>query len=144
MEKTFAALSVDDFLYTEFAQQTDVRELERLVSSLIGTKRLKAQLVQATDSSTPTILRLASCPSECDLFSEVQAWTYLVRQKDRLQPLTQKVHETSAKLELNREYIDNTRKMKRNKENGLKDPGQLLGTDHGEVDVEEDIMAGGP
>lgn len=145
MEKTFAAISVNDIPYTEPGQQTDIRELERLVTSLVGAQRLGAQLVQAADSSTPTILRFATYPSKCNLFSEVEAWISLVKQKDRIQPLTQQVHETSTKLELNREHIDNMRKVKRNKENGLKDPGPLLATSNAEVDnIDEDIMAGAP
>ncbi|KAL1954926.1 hypothetical protein VTO42DRAFT_426 [Malbranchea cinnamomea] len=140
IKRTFAALSVNDIPRVVAEEQADMHAVEMFAVRLIRTKLLDAHLVQSTHLKSPTILRFLTYNPQRNLSSEMGAVAFLAIQKNSIQPLTWQVHEMDAKFELNNEYIDSVKRVKRRKETN-KDAGVLMQSSHGGVYVEEDIMA---
>ncbi|OJD21574.1 hypothetical protein ACJ73_07085 [Blastomyces percursus] len=134
LEKTFAALSIPDI--TSYlgpdAQMTDIA-----IADLITTGQLRASLIHASESSTPTVLRFTSSTANLGHLSEVKFSAELGTQRNRLETLLKNVRETDIKLELGREYIESLRKAPRPSDVESRERS-MAGVSNGEID--EDVM----
>ncbi|KAL2361447.1 hypothetical protein RJZ56_005693 [Blastomyces dermatitidis] len=134
LEKTFAALSIPDiasYLGPD-AQMTDIS-----IADLITAGQLRASLIHASDSSTPTVLRFTSSTANLGHLLEVKFSADLVTQRSRLETLLKNVRGTDIKLELGREYIESLRKAPRPSDVESRDRS-TAGVSNGEMD--EDVM----
>ncbi|EQL31954.1 COP9 subunit 3, variant [Blastomyces dermatitidis ER-3] len=98
---------------------------------------LRASLIHASDSSTPTVLRFTSSTANLGHLLEVKFSADLVTQRSRLETLLKNVRGTDIKLELGREYIESLRKAPRPSDVESRDRS-TAGVSNGEMD--EDVM----
>lgn len=144
LERTFAALLVNDIPRTTFADITESQELERFIAWLIGGKMLSARLTQPVAATASTVLRFTIDEANQDLASEIGLWIRLAAQKDRIRPLMNRMREADIRLELGHEYVESMRRARRHKEDGNRDRGLLMRNGQDDIDLDEDIMTGMP
>jgi len=134
--RTFAALSMVDVARRTSPDPSNLSETTAYVSNLITTGQLHASIVPATSAGeTPTLRFLASSTTS---MSESQVQRELVAKMLELENLFKHISNNDHKLELSRDYIEYLKKMKKQKEQDIKDG--FLKTSAVD-DFEEDVMA---
>lgn len=114
LEKQFASVPLD---YVAAKLEMTHDQTQRYLQQLIDNGSLNALLDKTTDASQALILRFPqTTKAGVATKSEVQLRDELVAQTRRIKDLSDYVHELDRKLSLSKEYLEYTRKMRRNKE----------------------------
>lgn len=92
-------------------------QTQQYLQALIEAGTLEARLDKSTDASQVFILRFSQDKSSgASNKSELRQRDELVAQTQRLRELSEHIGELDRKLSLSKEYLDHTRKVRKNKD----------------------------
>lgn len=113
LEKTFTALSIIEVARRTSPDPNDLNETLQYITSLIQQGKLEAQITPSPADGVPTLRFL---PSPSKKKSEFEISKELTSKIMDLQSLLKQVANNDHKLEVNKDYIDLLRKLKKTRE----------------------------
>lgn len=116
---TFAALTVADVARRTSPDPNDYAGTGEYVIHLISTGVLNATISQPSDDPASWILRFSDSTSGPLSHTEEQQQQHLEKQTRKIKLLMEHNHEADRKLSLNKDYIAETKKMKKARLNDL-------------------------
>ena len=116
---TFAALTVADVARRTSPDPNDYAGTGEYVIHLISTGVLNATISQPSDDPASWILRFSDSTSGPLSHTEEQQHQHLEKQTRKIKLLMEHIHEADRKLSLNKDYIAETKKMKKARLNDL-------------------------
>jgi hypothetical protein len=127
LSETYAALPIPNLaakLSTPNFPQ-DPNHTQAYTTNLILSGQLNAVLVQPSEPGKPKVLRFAANHYEGPLaMTEAQQHELLARQQARIEALTRHVQQSQRKFELNKEYLEATRKARAAERKAAHNPGE--------------------
>ena len=144
--RTYAAIPITDVARHTSPSPTNIAETEQYVHNLIASGQLNATLTPSSDSTKPSILRFAASTTEGPLArSEIQQYQDLVKQTDKMARLAKQMKGMDRRMELSKEYLDWTKKMRKSKmgeeSEGMMGVGLGMGDYADSWGVDEDVLA---
>ena len=136
LEKTFAALTITDIARKTSPDPNDYAETGRYIVWLISTGKLNATISEPSDDPTSWIVRFSDSSSGPLARSEEQQYEALVKQTRKVRVLTDHIRETDRKLSLNKDYITDAKKKRKD---GV-DEGDPWMAHSNNFDHDEDMM----
>ena len=141
LSKTFTALSITEVARRTSPNPSDLNETVHYITTLIQSGSLNAQLVTPPTEPTaiPTLRFSMSTPNR----SEAEIAKALAVKTTQLQHLMRYVAENEHKLEINREYVDFLKKLKKTKDQekiAAGPGGPVSGANSRVMDIDEEIM----
>ena len=145
LEKTYAALSVSQVAQRTFPRPANDGEMESYLASLIISGQLHATLKSVPTGSSILRFSTSSTAGGLQIRSEEQQYRDLILQTSKTVKLANHIKQTDRRLELSKEYLDWSKKMRK-----AKSPGEAVGdanpttTQIGQPDdygIDEDMMA---
>lgn len=138
LEKTYAALRIDQVAYRTSPDPTDFEETATYVTHLISAGYLNAILTESSDSAETWVLRFTgSTTTGTQARSELQQYKDLQRQISRTLKLGDYVRAADQRLALHKDYLDSARKVQKAKDTGG-NGDMVVGDD---FPLDEDMMA---
>ena len=139
LEKTFAALTITSIARKTSPNPNDYAETGQYIIRLISTGKLNATVSEPSEDPSSWIVRFSDQEGGPLARSEEQQYEALVKQTRKVQVLMDHVRENDRKLSLNKDYIADAKKKKKEKADGEEgNPWIGQGTP---FDHDEDMMA---
>jgi COP9 signalosome complex subunit 3 len=138
LERIYAAVPISVVAQKTSPQPDNVAETEAYVTSLIASGQLNAALEPAKDPSQGSMLRFAISSYDGRLaHNEAHHLDELTKQITRFAELDVHVKGAERRLELTKEYLDHTRKVRKGKDSD----NSIFASTYPTDGVEEDVFA---
>ena len=137
LEKTFAALTIANIARKTSPDPNDYAETGQYIVYLISIGKLNATISEPSEDPATWIVRFSDSSSGPLARSEEQQYESLVKQTRKVKVLTDHIRETDRKLGLNKDYITDAKKKRKD---GPDEGDPWIGHTN-TFDNDEDMMA---
>ena len=143
LQSTYAALFISEVTRRTSPDVNDYAETARFVTKLISTGQLNATISKPGEEPSLWVLRFTDAQEKASgKRSEEQQLNDLSRQITKVKTIMSHVQESERKYGLNRSYVQEAKKMKKDAANSGGDGNAWSGQMDGlELDQDEDVMA---
>ena len=140
LQNTFSALKVADIARKTSPYPNNYAETGQYVRFLIDTGKLNAIITEPSEDPASWLVRFCDRVSGPLARSEEQQYEALIQQKRKVDGLSNHIRETDRKLSLNKDYISDAKKKKKERAEGGGEGSTWI--ENNPYEHDEDMMAG--
>ena len=139
LEKTFAALTIADITRKTSPNPNDYAETAQCLVQLIAAGKLNATISKPSEDPASWVVRFSDPTSGPLARSEEQQYEALAKQTQKVNVLTNHMREMDRKLSLNKDYIGDARRKKKQAASDATEENRWAATENA-WDHDEDMM----